>query len=622
MTDSPKPAPPPATAPPSALDTPHEAQTPDTSQPAQPSPRTPSQGPEDAQALLAYQGPTPPLKPGESPEDWLELPHLHYIPISLARFKQAILRDPKSQKHQDLLQDFLKLLGRIYHVHYYDTLNELKEDYEYFSANTGEDARRDVPVAELERREKRFLKNFLKTMLRGNFRPFGAKEYEQAIKHNYLFDLPVEIDWKSYERKMLTNFLDHVDSSAGAAIRQDLQLQAGLRDTLQQPDAFDERVWAFFRGINRDQSSGVFLMEKLDIAVDQLLHWAIWPFQWLVEKIRGDRTSRATQAISSLKRALGSSNTPATVQPLPAADTAGESIFQRRWLKRVNLHNRPTLFRDILEVSHLQEPTLQRIICLFRLNPKGPQSWPDKIPLLGPFLRRFIPSPEAKERDWTIHIKLFNDIPLADSEMIFPEKQIHMKSFDLTVLTMTGIAGLYALFKGAQSQSSTFFVVVLSVLLAYTIKLILGYRRVRARYLARVTHTLYHKNLDNDVGVLEYLVDSLEEQDFKEAILVYFILWREEQALSIAELDAKVEQFLAAQFDDTQVDFEVLDALQKVLEHPQHTSFHHLPLVQSIQSPDGTTRYQARPLHEALRIMDDQWDNLYTLPSLEQPRVG
>ena len=28
---------------------------------------------------------------------------------------------------------------------------------------------------------------------------------------------------------------------------------------------------------------------------------------------------------------------------------------QRRWLKRVNLHNRPTFFRDILEVSHLQE---------------------------------------------------------------------------------------------------------------------------------------------------------------------------------------------------------------------------------------------------------------------------
>ena len=61
------------------------------------------------------------------------------------------------------------------------------------------------------------------------------------------------------------------------------------------------------------------------------------------------------------------------------------------------------------------------------------------------------------------------------------------------------------------------------------------YLNVRRKYMARMTRNLYEKNLDNSVGVLQYLVDSLEEQEYKEAVLVYFVLWLEGRAQAAGE---------------------------------------------------------------------------------------
>ena len=58
----------------------------------------------------------------------------------------------------------------------------------------------------------------------------------------------------------------------------------------------------------------------------------------------------------------------------------------------------------------------------------------------------------------------------------------------------------------------------LATLICYSGKVIVGWRNSRNRYEQLVTHLLYDKNLDNDLGVILSLVDSLEEQEFKEAV--------------------------------------------------------------------------------------------------------
>ena len=123
------------------------------------------------------------------------------------------------------------------------------------------------------------------------------------------------------------------------------------------------------------------------------------------------------------------------------------------------------------------------------------------------------------------------------------------------------------------------------------------YLNVRRKYMARMSRNLYEKNLDNSVGVLQYLVDSLEEQEYKEAVLVFFVLWLEERAMTPAEADAAVERFVHAELGGIEIDFEIADALRKVIDL-------------GIVVAEGG-RVRARSLDDALRVLDERWDGLF-----------
>ena len=43
-----------------------------------------------------------------------------------------------------------------------------------------------------------------------------------------------------------------------------------------------------------------------------------------------------------------------------------------------------------------------------------------------------------------IHVKRFDDIPMADTEMIFPDKRVYVKPLTLITLMVTVVLGLFA----------------------------------------------------------------------------------------------------------------------------------------------------------------------------------
>ncbi len=53
----------------------------------------------------------------------------------------------------------------------------------------------------------------------------------------------------------------------------------------------------------------------------------------------------------------------------------------------------------------------------------------------------------------------------------------------------------------------------------------LGFQRAKQRHLAYMIRQLYYMSLANNVSVLTRLIDSAEEEDYKEALLAYFTLW-------------------------------------------------------------------------------------------------
>ena len=499
---------------------------------------------------LYWCGPSPP--PGEewSADDWVELPHESYIPISKARLNQVLLAHPRGQAAGARFSHFLRLVEGLYHFHHHETLNQLKQDYEVFSPDADPAARAGVPAAELAARERRFIGNFMKATILGNFTAMSDADYRRAVAQSYLLDVPVEIDWRRHDTRMLEGFFAHADGAAGEPLRAELGIERSLREHLSLPEEIGTRAVVFYRGIDRDRARGRFVPQRLDLLFNTAVSLLTWP------------VVRPVQALIEARRRR------ARAERRPP-DRPRRTTFERRWVRRRNLYNLGPL-RRLFRTVELQEPVLRQVLILFRL-----------------------------EGDPTIHLKMFRNIPLADSEMIFPETIIRMGSFDRATLVVSAGAATFALARliarGAGLGGAGLAVLIGGgMLVARTVG---RYLNVRRKYMARMTRNLYEKNLDNSVGVLQYLVDSLEEQEYKEAVLVYFVLWLEARAMSQPETDAAVERFVHAELGGVEIDFEIDDALRKVVD---------LGVVEA-----QGDRYRALELDEALGVLDERWDGLF-----------
>ena len=178
--------------------------------------------------------------------------------------------------------------------------------------------------------------------------------------------------------------------------------------------------------------------------------------------------------------------------------------------------------------------------------------------------------------DWhDIHVKLFKNIPKSDIEMLLPGVFVEMSWLDrgrIILPTMSGIAiTLYKLAKGAVAiafvgiYSMIAFLSVVGGVIGYGFKSLMGYLNTKDKYQLRLTRSLYYQNLDNNAGAIFRLLAEAEEQELREVLLGYFLLWRDggHDGWTPRQLDAAAEEFLAETLAES-IDFEIGDALQKL----------------------------------------------------------
>ncbi len=219
-------------------------------------------------------------------------------------------------------------------------------------------------------------------------------------------------------------------------------------------------------------------------------------------------------------------------------------------------------------------------------------------------------------------IKLFQNVPKADLEMLFPNSEVRMRPIDKVVIggsaaiggvvvlvTKLGasivlLASLLAFWFGWHDQEVEVtkkhlitFGIGMAVFGSFVFKEWTKFKNRKIRFMKALSDNLYFKNLDNNAGVFHTLVDAAEEEDCKEALLAYtFLLNSGEQGATEVQLDRDIEQWFAQQYD-CNLDFDVTDALRKLLN---------MDLVTFSEA-----RYTAKPLDEGMRILDEHWDNLY-----------
>lgn len=219
-------------------------------------------------------------------------------------------------------------------------------------------------------------------------------------------------------------------------------------------------------------------------------------------------------------------------------------------------------------------------------------------------------------------LKLFQNVPKADLEMLFPNTRIRMRTLDklmigvpaaisggIVVTTKLGttlvlMGSLIGFWIGVhhdpvELNKTTILALLagLGALAAYLWKQFNNFKNRKLHFMQTLTQNLYFKNLDNNAGVFYRVLNDAEEEECKEAILAYYFLLTASTALSVDELDSLIELWFANQWQ-TQLDFEVEDALQKL---------ERLGLV----VPDDH-RYTAVPLNEAIYLLDQQWDAFFS----------
>ncbi len=218
-------------------------------------------------------------------------------------------------------------------------------------------------------------------------------------------------------------------------------------------------------------------------------------------------------------------------------------------------------------------------------------------------------------------IKLFQDVPKADLEMLFPNTQVRMRTLDKLVIGVPAVAGAIAVLSSKVLASLGLLIVLVGfwlglrdepveldqaslVALGGGIGAIGGYmwrqfnkfKTRKIRFMKMLSDNLYFKNLDNDVGVFHRLLDSAEEEECKEAILAYFFLLTSSEPLDARALDEAVEAWFEDRLD-YRLDFEIHDAMGKL---------ERLGLVQRVA--DG---YRALSLADAKGALDARWDGYF-----------
>ncbi len=246
----------------------------------------------------------------------------------------------------------------------------------------------------------------------------------------------------------------------------------------------------------------------------------------------------------------------------------------------------------------------------------------DRVVIYIRYRDGFVPD-LGKGKPGTTMLKMFQNVPRADVEMLFPNTQVGMRMIDKLMIGVPALAGAVAIattkagtsllllgsligfWLGLHNESVELDEARLIAILAglgglgsYVWKQFSNFKNRKLLFMQSLTQNLYFKNLDNNAGVFHRLVDDAEEEECKEAILAYYFLLTQasESILDEPALDRMIEDWFRSRWE-SDLDFEVDDALGKL---------RNLGLLQ--EQDNG---FRVLPLVEACALLDKRWDDYF-----------
>jgi hypothetical protein len=214
-------------------------------------------------------------------------------------------------------------------------------------------------------------------------------------------------------------------------------------------------------------------------------------------------------------------------------------------------------------------------------------------------------------RSDVLYLRVFKDVPHVDMEMHLPEQgtKVRMRWIDRAQIASPLVMGLPTLALKILEVITISPLILGGLLippLTAGVSSIFGFYRARQRHLYSMIHKLYYMTLANNASVLTRIVDTAEDEEYKEAMLAYFFLWRGPpcgELWTVPALDAHIEAFLKEK-TKIEINFEVTDALTKLFRL-------------GIASRDARGRLHALPIDRALKTLDRNWDSTFQYPAVD-----
>ncbi|XP_057489337.1 uncharacterized protein LOC130775208 [Actinidia eriantha] len=409
-------------------------------------------------------------------------------------------------EHRSDRDEFLKLCKRVEYTiraWYLLQFEDLMQLYSLFDPVHGAQKleQQNLSTEEIDVLEQNFLTYLFQVMDKSNFKIATDEEIDVAQSGQYLLNLPIKVDETKLDKKLLNKYF--VDHP---------------HESL--PDFFDKYV-IFRRGIGIDRTTDYFFMEKVDMLIGRF--WG-----WLLRKTRLEK-------LLSRKSRTGHKKDP------KKDDEIGAETSDDFYVERIRLENMELSFRNLLGKITIQEPTFDRIIVVYRRA-------------------------SAKTKtERGIFVKHFKNIPMADMEIVLPEKKNpSLTPMDWVTFLGSAIVGLVAVVGSIELPKADLWVMfaILSTVLGYCAKTYFTFQQNMATYQNLITQSMYDKQLDSGKGTLLHLCDDVIQQEVKEVIISFFILMEQGKATR-QDLDLRCEELIKEEFDE-RCNFEVDDAVQKL----------------------------------------------------------
>lgn len=359
---------------------------------------------------------------------------------------------------------------------------------------------------EIDELEQKFMRYFFKVMDKSNFKIASVEEIELARSGQYLLNLPIVVNEEKLDTKLLTRYF-----------------KENPTDDL--PDFADKYI-IFRRGIGVDRTTQFFLMEKVDVIVGRL-------WRYFLKK-------------SKIDNILAIFTRQPKPDPKKNDDTCSDDdevdldlVVERKPLENMELRS----IKDLLSKTTVQEPSFDRIIVVYR-----------------------VASTEEEQEERGIYVKHFKNIPMADMEIVLPEKKNPgLTPMDWIKFIGSAVVGLVAVLSSLEMPSADFWVVfaIVSTVIGYIAKTYFTFEQNMASYQNLITQSMYDKQLDSGRGTLLHLCDDVIQQEVKEVIIAYFILVEQDKAVSKDYLDKRAEELIKEEFGES-CNFDVDDAVQKL----------------------------------------------------------